>query len=159
MLNVGDKAPAFSLLDQNGKMHKLSDVKGEWCLIYFYPKDDTPGCTKEACTIRDTFPKFKKLGITVFGVSVDSVKKHEKFVAKYELPFTLLADEEKTMVNDYGVWGEKSMYGRKYMGTLRNSFLIDPKGKIAKIYVGVKPAEHAQEVLGDVGRTSPSSLA
>lgn len=150
MLNIGDKAPAFSLSDQNGKTHKLSDVKGDWCLIYFYPKDDTPGCTKEACAIRDNFPKFKKLGIAVFGVSVDSVKKHEKFVEKFDLPFTLLADEEKTMVNDYGVWSKKSMYGREYMGTLRNSFLIDPKGKIAKIYVGVKPDLHAEEVLKDV---------
>lgn len=150
MLAIGDKAPNFELKDQKGLVHSLKEAKGEWCLIYFYPKDDTPGCTKEACAIRDNFPKFKNLGITVFGVSVDSVKKHEKFAAKFELPFTLLADEEKTMVNDYGVWSKKSMYGREYMGTLRNSFLIDPKGKIAKIYVGVKPDQHAEEVLKDV---------
>lgn len=150
MLKPGDNAPNFSLQDQSGKMHSLSEVKGKWALIYFYPKDDTPGCTKEACSIRDHFPKFKKLGITVFGVSVDSVKKHEKFVEKYDLPFTLLADEDKTMVAAYGVWGKKKFMGREYMGTMRNSFLIDPKGKIAKVYEGVRPEEHAEEVLKDV---------
>lgn len=150
MLNAGDKAPNFELKDQEGNTHTLSEVKGAWALIYFYPKDDTPGCTKEACSIRDNFPKFKKLGITVFGVSVDSVKKHEKFVEKYQLPFTLLADEEKKMVNDYGVWGKKKFMGREYLGTMRHSFLIDPKGKIAKVYENVKPDEHVEEVLKDV---------
>jgi thioredoxin-dependent peroxiredoxin len=149
-LTIGDKAPAFSLLDQEGKKHSLSDEKGKWVLIYFYPKDDTPGCTKEACTIRDTFPAFKKLEATVFGVSVDTPKSHAKFVEKYHLPFTLLADTDRTMVEAYGVWGKKKFMGREYMGTLRNSFLIDPKGNIAKIYEGVKPAEHAEEVLGDI---------
>jgi len=149
-LSVGDKAPVFSLPDQEGKIHDLKDYKGEWVLLYFYPKDDTPGCTKEACMLRDNFPAFKKLQVHVFGASVDSVKKHAKFAEKYELPFMLLADEEKTLVNDYGVWGKKKFMGREYLGISRVSFLIDPSGNIAKIYEDVKPAEHAQEVLEDI---------
>lgn len=150
MLTVGDKAPDFRLPDQDGTEHTLSEVKGQWALVYFYPKDDTPGCTKEACGMRDAFPKFKKLGLTVFGVSVDSVKKHAKFAEKYQLPFILLADEQKEMVEAYGVWGKKKFMGREYMGTNRVSFLIDPKGKIAKVYPQVKPEVHAEEVLADV---------
>ncbi len=150
MLKAGSKAPDFTLPDQNGEMHSLKDVKGKWLLLYFYPKDDTPGCTVEACTIRDNFGAFKKAGITVWGVSADPVKKHAKFAEKYELPFTLLSDEEKGMLKAYGVWAKKKFMGREYMGILRNSFLIDPNGKIAKIYEGVKPAEHAEEVLADV---------
>lgn len=149
MPEVGDIAPDFSLPDQNGKMHSLSDQKGKWVLLYFYPKDDTPGCTKEACEIRDNYPAFKKMGIMVFGVSVDPVKKHAKFAEKYELPFTLLSDENKAVVNTYGIWGKKKFMGREYMGTNRVSFLIDPQGKIAKVYEQVKPAEHATEVLAD----------
>ena len=150
MLKIGQKAPAIKLPDQNGTIHQLKDYAGQWVLVYFYPKDDTPGCTTEACALRDNFPKFKKLKAAVLGISIDPVKKHEKFAAKYELPFTLLADEEKKVVESYGVWAEKSMYGRKYMGTLRTSFLIDPAGKIAKIYENVKPAQHAEEVLADI---------
>ncbi len=150
MLKTGQKAPAIKLPDQNGEVHELKDYAGQWVLVYFYPKDDTPGCTKEACALRDNFPKFKKLKAVVLGISADSVKKHEKFAAKYELPFTLLADENKEVVEKYGVWAEKSMYGRKYMGILRTSFLIDPAGKIAKIYEGVKPELHAEEVLEDL---------
>lgn len=150
MLSVGKKAPEFSLKDQSDVAHTLKDERGKWVLLYFYPKDDTPGCTKEACSLRDNFPKFKKLGITVFGVSVDSVKSHAKFVDKYELPFTLLADTEKEVVNAYGVWGKKKFMGREYMGTMRWSFLIDPDGKIAKIYETVKPELHADEVLADM---------
>ncbi len=149
MLKTGDKAPAFTLPDQDGKMHSLKDQKGKWTLLYFYPKDDTPGCTVEACTIRDNYSSFKKMGITVFGISADPVKKHAKFAEKYELPFTLLSDEDKGMIKDYGVWAKKKFMGREYMGILRNSFLIDPQGKIAKIYETVKPAEHAEEVLDD----------
>jgi len=149
-LKLGDKAPAFTLPDQKGKMHSLKDYKGKWVLIYFYPKDDTPGCTKEACAIRDNYPKFKKLKIQVFGVSADKVAKHEKFADKYDLPFTLLSDEEKTMIKDYGVWGKKKFMGREYMGINRMSFLIDDKGKIAKVYPKVKPADHAEEVLEDI---------
>ena len=147
---VGGRAPAFSLPDQNGKTHALKDYAGSWVLLYFYPKDDTPGCTIEACALRDHFPKFKKLKAAVLGVSVDPVKKHAKFVEKYELPFTLLADEKKEVVEAYGVWGKKKFMGREYMGTKRWSFLIDPEGKIAKIYEDVKPANHAEEVLKDL---------
>ncbi len=132
-LKINQKAPDLTLLDQNGKKHKLSNYKGKWVLLYFYPKDDTPGCTKEACAIRDSFPDFKKLKITVLGVSVNSVKSHKKFADKYKLPFTLLADESKAVVNKYGVWAKKKFMGREYMGTLRTSFLINPSGKIAKI--------------------------
>ncbi len=149
-ISVGKKAPDFTLPDQDGKEQRLSDYAGKWVLLYFYPKDDTPGCTLEACTIRDSYADFKKAGIVVLGVSKDSVKSHGKFVEKYKLPFTILADEEKKVVQLYGVWQEKKLYGRAYMGIARWSFLIDPKGKIAKIYEGVKPAEHAAEVLKDV---------
>jgi peroxiredoxin Q/BCP len=149
MLKIGSKAPEFTLPDQDGKMHSLKDQKGKWTLIYFYPKDDTPGCTVEACTIRDNYASFKKMGITVWGISVDPVKKHAKFVEKYSLPFTLLSDEEKKVVNAYKVWGKKKFMGREYMGTNRVSFLIDQNLKISKIYETVKPAEHAKEVLGD----------
>lgn len=150
MLVVGNSAPDFKLSDADGNQHSLADARGNWVLMYFYPKDDTPGCTKEACALRDQFPKFKKLGITVFGVSVDSVASHAKFSQKYELPFTLLADTEKEVVNAYGVWGKKKFMGREYMGTARWSFLIDPAGKIAKIYETVKPETHAEEVLTDL---------
>lgn len=147
---VGKKAPTWKLPDQDGNLHSLADYAGFWILIYFYPKDDTPGCTKEACSFRDHFPKFKKLSVHVFGVSVDSPKKHTKFIEKYHLPFTLLADEDKKMVNGYGVWAKKKFMGREYMGTLRTSFLIDPQGKIAKIYDNVKPETHVEEVLNDL---------
>lgn len=149
-LKVGQKAPNFKLPDQDSIMRQLKDYAGQWLLIYFYPKDDTPGCTTEACSLRDNLPKFKKGRAAIVGVSVDSAKSHNKFAAKYKLPFTLLADENKEMVEKYGVWAEKSMYGRKYMGTLRTSFLVDPTGKIAKIYEKVKPATHAEEVLKDL---------
>ncbi len=147
---VGSKAPAFKALDQEGKIRQLKDYVGKWVILYFYPKDDTPGCTKEACSFRDGFHKFKRAGIEVIGVSVDSVKKHAKFVEKYSLPFTLLADEEKKIVEAYGVWGLKKFMGREYMGTNRVSYLINPEGKIAKVYEKVKPDEHADEVLVDV---------
>ena len=150
MLKVNSVAPAFSLPDQNGKIHALKDYLGQWVLLYFYPKDDTTGCTKEACGIRDAFPNFKKLKLNVLGVSVDSVKSHKKFVDKYDLPFTLLADEDKKLVNKYKVWAKKKFMGREYMGTLRTSFLIDPKGKIDKVYEKVNPVNHAEEVLEDL---------
>ncbi|HTK03961.1 MAG TPA: thioredoxin-dependent thiol peroxidase [Candidatus Eisenbacteria bacterium] len=150
MLTAGKKAPDFTLPDQEGKMHTLSDYEGDWVLLYFYPKDDTPGCTTEACGIRDNYEAYGDAGITVLGVSTDPVKKHAKFVQKYGLPFTLLADEERKVVEKYGVWEKKKFMGREYMGTLRRSFLIDPKGKIAKVYELVKPAVHAEEVLADV---------
>ena len=146
-LKIEQSAPDFTLPDQEGKKHKLSDYKDGWVLIYFYPKDDTPGCTKEACSIRDNFPKFKKLKAIVLGISVDSVKSHNKFAEKYKLPFILLADEDKRVVKKYGVWAKKKFMGREYMGTLRTSFLINPMGKIAKIYEKVNPEVHAEEVL------------
>lgn len=149
-LAVGDLAPDFSLPDAVGTTHTLSQYYEKWVLLYFYPKDDTPGCTKEACSIRDEFPNFKKMRATVLGVSVDSTKSHGKFAMKYELPFTLLADEGKHVVQQYGVWAKKKFMGREYMGTLRTSFLINPEGKIAKIYESVKPETHAAEVLADL---------
>jgi len=150
MPKEGNKAPAFSLPDQKGKTHKLSDYLGTWVLLYFYPKDDTPGCTKEAEGIRDNFPAFKKMKAVVLGVSPDSPEKHQKFIDKYTLPFTLLADEDKKVLKKYGVWGKKKFMGREYEGVLRTSFLIDPKGKIAKVYKNVKPPVHAKEVLEDL---------
>ena len=123
-------------------------------MLYFYPKDDTPGCTEEACGIRDAFPKFGKLKAVALGVSGDSVKSHKKFAEKYGLPFTLLADEDKKVLKQYGVWAKKKMMGREYMGTLRTSFLIDPQGKIVKIYQNVKPDRHAEEVLADLNNLS-----
>ena len=143
-------APRFSLPDQNGRIHALADERGQWVLLYFYPKDDTPGCTKEACAIRDSFPDFKKLKIAVFGISIDSVASHKKFEQKYELPFTLLSDDKKEIVKKYGVWGRKKFMGRSYEGTLRTSFLIDPDGRIAKVYEDVNPVLHAEEVLADL---------
>ena len=147
---VGTLAPAFKLEDQDAKLHTLKEYKGKWVLIYFYPKDDTPGCTIEACTIRDQFKDFKKIGAVVLGVSADSVKSHKKFADAYELPFTLLADVDKEMVEAYGVWGEKKFMGRSYTGIKRTSFLIDPKGKIKKIYENVKPKDHSAEVITDL---------
>jgi thioredoxin-dependent peroxiredoxin len=149
-LKIGSKAPAINLPDQDGNKHKLSDYLGQYVLIYFYPKDDTSGCTTEACGIRDAFPRFNKLKAKVFGISADSVASHKKFAEKYKLPFTLLADESKEVVTKYGVYGEKSMYGRKYFGINRTSFLVDPQGKIVRIYEKVKPAEHTKQVLADL---------
>lgn len=146
----GIKAKDFTLPDQDGKLHALKDYVGRWVVLYFYPKDDTPGCTVEACQFRDNFPKFKRSKAVVLGVSVDAVKKHAKFVTKYELPFTLLSDEAKEVVHLYGVWAKKKFMGREYMGILRTSFLIDPQGKIAKVYENVKPDGHAEEVLKDI---------
>jgi peroxiredoxin Q/BCP len=149
-LAQGDPAPDFTLLDQNGVSHTLSKYLGRWVLVYFYPRDDTPGCTKEACGIRDNFSAFKRLNAKVLGISTDNVKSHDKFAAKYNLPFTLLADDEKAVVEQYGVWGEKKSFGKTYFGTRRMSFLVSPEGKIAKIYKTVKPAGHAMQVVGDI---------
>lgn len=145
-LNIGDAAPDFEALDQDGKTRKLEDYAGKTVLLYFYPKDNTPGCNKEACTIRDSWSEFKKAGVVVLGVSTDTVKSHKKFQEKFDLPFTLLADDQKKIVNAYGVWGKKKFMGREFMGTKRWSFLI-VDGKIKKIFEDVKPAQHAAEVL------------
>lgn len=149
-LIVNKPAPTFALPDQEGVLRKLSDFKGQWVLLYFYPKDDTPGCTKEACSMRDNFPHFAKLSAIVLGISADSVESHKKFAEKYGLPFTLLADKDKTVINKYGAYGEKSMYGRKFFGINRMSALNSPDGNIAKVYAKVKLEQHAREVLEDI---------
>jgi thioredoxin-dependent peroxiredoxin len=146
-LKEGDVAPPFTSVTQDGTTLSLADLKGKWIVLYFYPRDDTPGCTKEACAFRDHFQDFKKQGVVVLGVSTDSAKSHLKFIDKFKLPFTLLADEDQKIVNAYGVWGEKTFMGRKYFGTHRVTFLIGPDGKIKKIWPLVKPDEHAAEVL------------
>ncbi len=156
-LTAGQPAPEFSLPDQTGKVHTLSAYRGRWVLVYFYPKDDTPGCTTEACGLRDRFAKFSKIKTVVLGVSADSVKSHQKFAEKFTLPFPLLADEQKQMVQAYGVWGEKSFMGKKYLGITRISFLIDPQGKIAKVYPKVTPADHPDEVLQDLAALGAAS--
>jgi peroxiredoxin Q/BCP len=146
-LKAGDPAPAFTAETNGGGKISLADYQGKNVILYFYPKDDTPGCTKEACAFRDYFAEFKKKGAVVLGVSPDPVKSHDKFVEKFKLPFTLLADVDKKIVEAYGVWGEKSFMGRKYLGVYRVTFLIGPDGRIRKIWPTVKPEEHAAEVL------------
>jgi peroxiredoxin Q/BCP len=148
--SAGSLAPLFTLPDQNGEERPLASYKGQWVLLYFYPKDDTPGCTKEACAIRDAFPNFDAKKIVVLGISPDTVKSHKKFEEKYALPFTLLADTDKEVANLYGVWGPKKFMGREYEGVMRTSFLIKPDGTIAKVYEKVKPEIHADEVLTDL---------
>ncbi len=143
------KAPDFTLLDQNGKSHTLSGYRGSFVLLYFYPKDMTPGCTIEAEGFEDKTKEFKKRKIIILGVSPDSVESHKKFCEKHKLNFTLLADVGHAVCEKYGVWVEKSMYGKKYMGVERDSFLIDPKGVILKEYIKVKPDEHPDEILRD----------
>ena len=151
MLKEGDKAPDFETVDQDGEPVKLSDFKGQKVVLYFYPKDNTPGCTKEACSFRDSFGAFNRLGIKVLGVSLDSEASHKKFIAKYELPFTLLADTDKHVSEAYGVYGEKQFMGRKFMGINRMTFLIDEKGTIVKVFSKVNTGEHADEVLEAFG--------
>ena len=146
-LQEGDKAPDFSAETNGGGSVKLADFKGKNVILYFYPKDDTPGCTKEACSFRDSFAKFKKRGIEVLGVSFDSEAKHKKFAQKYDLPFRLLADTDRAIAEGFGTYGEKKFMGRTYMGIHRMTFLIDEKGKIKKIFNKVKPEDHAAEVL------------
>jgi len=147
MLKEGTTAPAFKTTDQNGESVSLKELRGRKVVLYFYPKDDTPGCTKEACSFRDAYSKFKKKDITVLGVSPDKEAAHKKFVTKYQLPFTLLADTDHSIAEAYGVWGEKKFMGRTYLGVHRTTFLIDEKGKIRKIFEKVKPQDHASEVL------------
>ena len=148
---AGHLAPDFTLPTDTGDALTLSSLRGQWVVLYAYPKDDTSGCTTEACEFRDLFPKFKKGKAVILGISPDSVKSHQKFKAKYELPFTLLADEEKVALQAYDIWKEKSMYGRKYMGVERTTFVIDPDGRIARVFEKVKPAGHAEEVIDSIG--------
>ncbi|MBE2281308.1 MAG: thioredoxin-dependent thiol peroxidase [Ignavibacteriaceae bacterium] len=147
MITEGSKAPSFALLNQDGNEVSLASLTGKKVVLYFYPKDDTPGCTKEACAFRDNLPKFDTSNAVVLGVSPDSVKSHKKFIEKYNLPFQLLSDESKTMLNEYDVWKEKSMYGKKYMGVERTTVIIDEAGIIKKIFPKVKVEGHAEEVL------------
>ncbi len=149
-LKIGQIAPDIKLPDQLGKIHQLSDYRGSWVLVYFYPKDDTPGCVKEACSIRDNLPDFSKLKTVILGISADNIKSHGKFAEKYQLPFTLLADEKKEVIKKYDVWGRKKFMGRSYLGIKRASFLINPAGKISKIYAEVKPDKHVEEVLSNL---------
>ena len=144
---LGSAAPSFSAPDQSGKIVSLADFKGKTVILYFYPKDDTSGCTVEACSFRDEHATFKKKGAVIIGISPDNAKSHTKFIEKFELPFTLLSDSDHKIAEAYKVWVEKSMYGRKYMGMERSTFVIDPKGKLRAIYRKVKPAEHIAEVL------------
>jgi peroxiredoxin Q/BCP len=147
-IKVGDAAPEFDLTDGAGKRVRLSDFRGKRnVVLYFYPKDDTPGCTKEACAFRDSYSRFQEAGAVVLGVSPDAVKSHDKFVNKFNLPFTLVADVDKQIAEAYGVWGEKTFMGRKYLGVHRVTFLIGPDGRIKRVWPKVKPEEHAAEVL------------
>ena len=144
------KAPDFSLPDQNNKIHNLKDYLGKWIVLYFYPKDDTPGCIKEACGFRDATADFMKNGIVVLGISKDSVSSHKKFADKYKLNFPLLSDESKEVTKSYGAWGEKKFMGRVYHGTKRNTYLINPKGEIKKEYLNVNPIFHSTQILKDI---------
>lgn len=150
MLNIGDIPKDFSLPDQDGKNHSLKNYLGKWVVLYFYPKDDTPGCTKEACNFRDSFRQLQKLNVVVLGISKDSVKSHKKFLEKYNLNFPILSDEDHKIINEFGAWGKKKFMGREYDGIIRMTYLFDNKGKIFKIYPKVNPLTHAQEVLEDL---------
>lgn len=149
-VKIGQKAPAFSLPNQDGKIVRLSDFKGKKVVLYFYPKDDTPGCTKESCAFRDGLEEIHGSGAVVLGISADSVDSHKKFVKKYNLNFPLLSDEKKTVVQAYGVWKEKSLYGRKFMGIERTTFIIDEQGKLDDIFQKVKVDGHLEEVLAEL---------
>ena len=146
MLEVGQIAPDFSLQDQEGHARSLADARGKWVVVYFYPRDDTPGCTKEACAFRDDLPRFEGLNALVWGVSADDAQAHQKFARKFDLNFPLLVDPDKSMLEAYGAWVEKSMYGKTYMGVQRITYLLDPEGKVARAWPKVKPDEHAEEV-------------
>jgi len=159
MLKVGRKAPLFVLKDQDGIEQKLKSYLGQWNLIYFYPKDDTPGCTKEACTIAEVYKDFKRLKVNVFGMSKDGVKSHKKFAEKYSLPFTLLSDPTMETMDKYGALVMKKMYGKDVRGTNRISYLVDQDGKIAKVYPEVDPASHALELLKDIKQLQKAAKA
>jgi len=148
-LKIGDTAPAINAKDENGNDFYLSDLKGKKVVLYFYPKDDTPGCTKESCNLRDNYTELQKQGYVVVGVSADTQKKHQKFIAKYDLPFTLLADEDKKVIRDYGVWGLKKFMGREFEGIIRTTFVIDEGGKIEDIIEKVITKDHSAQILKD----------
>ena len=150
VLSAGTQAPDFKLNDNEGQPHELKDYRGQTIVIYFYPKDDTPGCTKEACSFRDAYADFKKAGVMLIGISPDSEKSHTKFIEKYELPFTLLSDPDHKVCEAYGVWGLKKFMGREYDGVYRTTFVIGPEGEIKHVFENVKPADHSQEVLAEI---------
>ena len=154
MLEAGSMVPKFSLPDQNGKVHNIEDYKGQWIIIYFYPKDLTPGCTTEACSFQEALPDFNSIDAVIFGISKDSVALHKKFADKYNLQFSLLSDENSDVCEQYGVWQKKSMYGKEYMGIVRSTFLVNPEGKIAKVYPKVNVKEHHAEILNDLKELS-----
>ena len=154
MIDVGKKAPAFSLKDQQGKTHRLSDYAGQPVVLYFYPKDDTPGCTKETCDFRDKLPRFDKRKAAVFGVSILDEASKARFADKYNVTFPLLADTDHAVAEKYGVWQEKTLYGKKYWGVVRTTFIIDKGGKIERVYEKVNPEGHDQEVLKDLQTSS-----
>ena len=147
MVSENDAAPEFTMQDQDGAEHSLSDYRGRKVVLYFYPKDDTPGCTTQACDIRDRWGELQQTGAAILGVSPDTVASHAKFRDKFSLPFTLLADPDHAVAEAYGVWQEKSMYGRKYMGVERSTFVIDEKGNVARVFPKVKPQEHVERLL------------
>ena len=151
MLEIGTKAPDFTLLDQNGNMHSLSEYKGKKVILYFYPKDNTAGCTKQACGFAERYPQFTEKGAVVLGISKDSVASHKKFEEKYGLPFTILADPELVAIQAYDVWQEKKNYGKTYMGVVRTTYLIDENGKIIKAFDKVKAADNPEQMLGELG--------
>jgi peroxiredoxin Q/BCP len=151
LIEPGKKAPAFTLKDQHGKTHRLADYSGRPVVLYFYPKDDTPGCTKETCDFRDNLPRFEKSDAAVFGVSILDEASKARFAKKYDVTFPLLADEDHTVAEKYGVWQQKSLYGRKFMGNVRTTYLIDANGKVARRWDNVKVAGHAEDVLGALG--------
>ena len=150
MLEIGTKAPDFTLPDQNGDLHSLSDYRGKKVILYFYPKDNTPGCTKQACGFAERYPQFIEKGAVVLGISKDSVASHKKFEEKYGLPFTLLSDPELVAIQAYDVWQEKKNYGKAYMGVVRTTYLIDEEGKIAKAFDKVKAADNPEQMLGEL---------
>jgi len=150
-LKEGDRAPGIDALDQKGKRVSLKDFKNKKVILYFYPKDSTPGCTAEACNLRNNYNRLTELGFIILGVSPDSAKSHQRFTEKNDLPFILIPDEKKKIINDYGVWGEKKMFGKIYMGLLRTTFIIDEKGKIEKVIKKVKTKEHVEQILEIMG--------
>ena len=149
-ISPGTPAPDFTLTDETGAPHRLADFRGQTVVLYFYPKDDTPGCTTEACNFRDDYSAYQQAGVTILGVSPDSSKSHARFKQKFQLPFSLLADEDHAVCEAYNVWGPKKFMGKEYMGVLRSTFVIDPEGKIKKVFENVKPADHSAEVLAAV---------
>ena len=151
MLEIGTKAPDFTLPDQNGNMHSLSEYRGKKVILYFYPKDNTPGCTKQACGFAERYPQFTEKGAVVLGISKDSVASHKKFEEKYGLPFTILSDPELVAIQAYDVWQEKKNYGKTYMGVVRTTYLIDENGKIVKAFDKVKAADNPEQMLGELG--------